>query len=64
LPQEEFEVGEYATFQIKVRTLEERTKLNFHNLHNFDPLEDESKEHMFVDGTAVVSLESLSDIVL
>ena len=63
LPQEEFEVGPYGPFQVRVRDIESRTKLDFGDLRQFDPLEDDSNESHFESGTEAVRLEDLQGIV-
>ncbi len=64
LPTEEFVVGEYRPFQIKIRELESRTKLDFGKLRTFDPLENDESEASFETDTEIVSLLRLSDIVV
>lgn len=64
LPTEEFVVGEYQPFQIKVRELEGKTKLDFGPLRTFDPLENEANEGFFEVDTEAVPLQQLSDIVI
>lgn len=63
LPEEEFEVGPYRPFQVRVREIENKTKLDFGNLRNFDPLEGEGNESFFESGTDAVPIESLENIV-
>jgi endonuclease G len=63
LPAEEFEVGPYQPFQIKIRDLEFKTKLSYGQLREFDPLEADGSEESFELGTEVVSIESLTDII-
>ena len=64
LPAEEFVVGEYKPFQVKVRDLETRTKLDFGSLRTFDPLEDDSNESFFESDTDIVPLFRLRDMVI
>ncbi|GAA4450888.1 DNA/RNA non-specific endonuclease [Nibrella saemangeumensis] len=64
LPQEEFVVGEYKPFQVKIRELESRTKLDFGLLRTFDPLNNELTERFFESGTEAIPLESLDDMIL
>jgi endonuclease G len=64
LPEEEFEPGEFKPFQVRLRDLESRTKLDFGALRTFDPLEDPSKESFMEAGADHVLLRDLSDIVL
>ncbi|HEY0764466.1 MAG TPA: DNA/RNA non-specific endonuclease [Pyrinomonadaceae bacterium] len=63
LPQEEFEVGPYEPFQVKITELEAKTKLNFGNLRNFDPLENNLNESLFEADTEAVPITSLESIV-
>ncbi len=63
LPAEEFEVGPYEPFQVRIRDLESKTKLDFGSLRNHDPLEDEENESVFESGTEIVPLENLENIV-
>lgn len=63
LPEEEFEVGLYKPFQVQVREIEAKTKLDFGTLRNYDPLEDEVNESYFEAGTDFVPLARLNDIV-
>lgn len=62
LPAEEFEVGPYKPFQVRIRDLENQTKLDFGSLRNLDPLENEANESFFEEGTEIVPLESAADI--
>jgi len=63
LPQEEFEVGPYEPFQVKITELEAKTKLNFGNLRNFDPLENNVNESLFEADTEAVPITSLESII-
>ena len=65
LPAEDFEVGPYEPFQVKISDLQSRIKLDFGQLASFDPLVGADRE-MFMEGAtaAVVAIESLRDIVL
>jgi endonuclease G len=65
LPAEEFEVGPYQPFQVKISDLQSRIKLDFGTFASFDPLVAAGRE-MFVEGAtaAVVAIEGLGDIVL
>lgn len=65
LPAEEFDVGPYQPFQVKISDLQTRTKLDFGSIAGFDPLLAASHE-AFVEGATadVVAIEGLSDIVL
>ena len=62
---EEFEVGPYQPFQVKISDLQSRIKLDFGALSSFDPLVTVSRE-MFMEGATadVVAIEGLHDIVL
>jgi endonuclease G, mitochondrial len=65
LPAEEFEVGPYQPFQVKISDLQSRIKLDFGTLSSLDPLAAVGRE-MFMEGATadVVPLEGLKDIVL
>lgn len=60
---EDFVVGEYQPFQVKVRDLEAKTKLDFGALRTFDPLENDVNQDFFEVDTDVVPLLRLSDII-
>ncbi|MGH9312367.1 MAG: DNA/RNA non-specific endonuclease, partial [Vicinamibacterales bacterium] len=64
LPLEEFEVGPYRPFQVRVREIEARTKLDFGDLSSADPLKDEGSDEHFEARSDSVLLTSLDDIVL
>lgn len=63
LPQEEFEVGPYVPYQVRVAEIEHKTRLNFGELRTLDPLEQEKNEVFFETGTEAVPLETLRDVV-
>ncbi len=64
LPTEDFEVGPYQPFQVKIADLQNRTKLDFGPFAGFDPLGSVAKE-AFVEGATVgvLKIEGLRDIV-
>jgi endonuclease G len=64
LPEEDFEAGEFHTFQLKISELEKMTQLNFGVLKSYDPLEDETNESALEAGTKAVPLARLKDVVL
>jgi endonuclease G, mitochondrial len=65
LPAEEFEVGPYQPFQVKISDLQSRIKLDFGALSSVDPLVAIGREMFMEGGTAdVVAIERLRDIVL
>jgi endonuclease G len=64
LPLEEFAVGPYRPYQVKLREIEARTKLDFGDLRRADPLEDERHEAVFESRTDAVALASLGDVIL
>lgn len=64
LPEEEFEVGPYEPFQVRVREIETKTKLDLDKLRTFDPLEAEENESFFEARTEAVLLKSLDDIII
>jgi endonuclease G, mitochondrial len=63
LPLEEFEVGPYRPYQVKIREIEARTKLDFGDLRGLDPLEDAANQAAFESGSDAIVLTSLEDIV-
>jgi hypothetical protein len=64
LSEEEFEVGPYPPYQIRIREIEDKTKMDFGELRTFDPLEQEENEGYFEIGTDAVPLGTLADIVV
>lgn len=64
LPPEEFEVGPYAPFQVKILKIEQLTGLDFGQLTSHDPLASTANEAFFETGTQFVSLSKLAEIVL
>jgi endonuclease G len=64
LPTEDFMVGPYEVYQVKVRELELKTKLDFGELHTFDPLEDTTNEAFFEAATEALVVADLRGIVL
>lgn len=65
LPAEEFEVGPYQPFQVKISDLRSRIKLDFGALSSFDPLAAVGRERFMEGATAaVVPLQGLKDVVL
>ncbi|MBI1896193.1 MAG: DNA/RNA non-specific endonuclease [Acidobacteria bacterium] len=64
LPLEEMDFEPYRPFQIKVRKLEERTKLDFGELPTFDPLEEGANEAFLEAATGALEILSLDQIVL
>lgn len=63
LPEEEFEVGPYEIYQVPVRDLESRTKLNFGPLRNYDPLAHSEQESYFEADLDAVAIDRLERIV-
>jgi len=64
LPEEEFQEGPYRPFQVKIAALEQELKLDFGDLHKFDPLEAIGNESFIEDKTGAVPIRSLNEIVL
>jgi endonuclease G len=64
LPTEDFMVGPYEVYQVKVRELEMKTKLDFGELRDFDPLEDSTNEAFFEAATEALVVGDLRSIVL
>ena len=62
LPFENFPIGPYRPFQLKVRDIEARTNLDFGSIRNADPLERGAFESTFPGSNSIV-LTSLDDIV-
>jgi endonuclease G len=63
LPLEDFPIGPYRPFQIKVREIEARTKLDFDVLRGVDPLENQALESIFMPNSDAILLNSLDDVV-
>jgi endonuclease G len=63
LPLEEFAVGPYRPYQVKLREIEARTKLDFGSLRTGDPLEDDAAQPAFEAGSDAVALNALTDII-
>jgi endonuclease G, mitochondrial len=63
LPPEEFEVGPYEPFQVPVREIESKTKLDFGELREYDPLEHDENERFLEAATGAVRIASPTDIV-
>jgi endonuclease G len=64
LPEEEFEAEEYKPFQVRIKEIEGKTKLNFGKLRTFDPLKVDVHESLFESDTEAVPLESAADVIL
>ncbi len=64
LPTEDFMVGPYEVYQVKVREIELKTKLDFGELRTFDPLEDTTNEAFFEAATEALVVADLRGIVL
>lgn len=64
LPPEEFQVGPYEPFQVKILKIENLTGLDFGQLKTHDPLASAVNEVFFETGTQFVPLSSLVEIVL
>lgn len=64
LPLEEFIVGPYAPFQVRVREIESRTNLDFGALRTYDPLEQDGRENFYESEMDAVPLSGLGDIVM
>jgi endonuclease G, mitochondrial len=63
LPMEEFEVGPYEPFQVPVREIESKTKLDFGKLRDFDPLEYDENESFMEAAIGAVRITSSRNIV-
>jgi endonuclease G, mitochondrial len=64
LPLEEFTVGPYRPYQVKLREIEARTKLDFRELHGADPLDEDGANPAFEEGSDAVPLDRVEDIIL
>jgi endonuclease G len=64
LPEEEFVVGPYRPFQVKIKDIVKRTRLDFGDLYKSDPLERPDAHESFEDGTEIVAINRATDIVL
>lgn len=64
LPLEEFTVGPYRPYQVKVREIEARTKLEFRELHGADPLDEDGANPAFEEGSDAIPLDRVDDIIL
>jgi endonuclease G, mitochondrial len=64
LPREEFIVGDYQPFQVKLRDIEKRTNLNFGNLKKLDPLEMPGNESFFESDLQLFTLTDTADIIV
>lgn len=64
LPEEEFEPGEYRTFQVRIQEIEKKTKLDFGKLRTFDALKVDAHESLFETDTQAIPLASVGDVVL
>jgi endonuclease G len=63
VPEEEFEVGPYRPYQIKVSDLGFLTNLNFGDLHKYDPLENDSNESFLESESGAVAIDDLENII-
>ena len=64
LPTEDFMVGPYEVYQVKVREIEMKTKLDFGSMRTFDPLEVSTNEAFFEAATEALVVSDLRSIVL
>jgi endonuclease G len=65
LPTEDFEVGPYEPFQVKIADLQKRTNLDFGPFAGFDPLAAVGREAFMEGATAdLIALEGLRDVLL
>lgn len=65
LPAEAFDVGPYRPFQVKIRSLQDRTKLDFPQLVGLDPLNQVGRERFMEGATAdLFPIDRMKDIVL
>lgn len=64
LAEEDFDAGPFNIYQIKLKELAQRTKLDFHDLEADDALDDPTHESAFEADTEAVLVTSLEDIVM
>jgi endonuclease G len=62
LPTEEFEIGPYGVYQVRLSDLEKKTKLDFGALKNFEPFE--ANELLLEAAVEAAPLQSLSEVRL
>jgi endonuclease G len=62
-PAEEFEVGPYEPFQVPIREIESKTKLDFGHLRDYDPLAQDENESFMEAATGAVRVTGFRDIV-
>ena len=62
--EEAFEFDEYQTVQLSVKQLEADTGLNFGKIAAWDAIDNESAQESFADGSNVIVLTQLKDVVL
>jgi len=60
LPAEEFEIGPYGVYQVRLSDLETKTKLNFGALKSFEPFE--ADERLLEAAVQPEPLQSLNEI--
>ena len=64
-PAEDFVVGPYKPFQVKISELEQRINLNFGGIDTFDAMRQVAQESLMEGLTRqVVSIETFADIVI
>ncbi len=63
LPTEEFEVGPYENYQVRVSEIEAKTKLDFGSLRQHDPLE-QADEGLFESADGILPLRDFRDMLL
>ena len=62
--EEEFAFGEYKTFQVPIRKIEALTGLDFHNLHDHDPLAGVPGAGLESSAEEQMEVGSFDDLVL
>lgn len=62
--EEEFQIGEFKTVQVRIKDLETKTDLDFGPFRGWDVLEKEGAEESFTGEVPAVVLESIEDMVL
>jgi hypothetical protein len=65
LPAEDFVVGPYKPYQVRISDLEARTSLDFGGIESFDAMQKVGQESL-MEGVRkqVVSVETFADIVI
>ncbi|HEX8638877.1 MAG TPA: DNA/RNA non-specific endonuclease [Pyrinomonadaceae bacterium] len=63
VPEEDFKIGPYRPYQVKISDLGFLTNLNFGDLHKHDPLENDSNESFLESDSGTILIKSIENIV-